>query len=538
MAKILKFNEEAREKLENGVNILADAVKVTLGPRGRNVVIEKSYGLPLITNDGVSIAKEIELEDQFENMGAQLIKEVATKANDVAGDGTTTATILAQAIVQAGLRAVKSGANPIFLKKGIERATREVVALLEKRSKKIESNEEIAQVAAISAGDEEIGRLIASAMARVGENGVITVDEGKTLETTLDIVEGMEFDRGFMSGYMASNPEKMESILENPFILITDRKINSMKEILPILEQVVKTGAPLLIIAEDLEAETLAALVVNKLRGTLNVVAVKAPSFGERRRALLEDMAILTGGELISLEKGMKIEDTLLNQLGRARQVKVTKESTVIVDGAAIKDIVEARIAQLKTIIEKTTSEYDIEKLQERIAKLSGGVALIKVGAATETEMREKKLRIEDALNATKAAVEEGIIPGGGVTLVKIAEELKDVKLQGEIGIGFEILKEVLYTPLKQIAENCGIDGSEVIEKMATLPEGYGFDAASETYVNMIETGIIDPAKVTRSAIQNAASVAALILTTEVLIITKKESEKDKNSQDPASGML
>lgn len=538
MAKILKFNEEAREKLENGINILADAVKVTLGPRGRNVVIEKSYGLPLITNDGVSIAKEIELEDQFENMGAQLIKEVATKANDVAGDGTTTATILAQAIVQAGLKAVKSGANPIFLKKGIERGTREVVALLEKKSKKIQSNEEIAQVAAISAGDEEIGRLIASAMARVGENGVITVDEGKTLETTLDVVEGMEFDKGFMSGYMASNPEKMESILENPFILITDRKINSMKEILPILEQVVKTGAPLLIVAEDLEAETLAALVVNKLRGTLNVVAVKAPSFGERRRALLEDMAILTGGELISMEKGMKIEEATLNQLGRARQIKITKDSTVIVDGEAIKDIIEARIAQLKTIMEKTTSEYDIEKLQERVAKLSGGVALIKVGAATETEMKEKKLRIEDALNATKAAVEEGIIPGGGVTLVEIAEELKDMKLEGEIGIGFEILKEVLYTPLKQIAENCGINGSEVIEKIATLPDGYGFDAASETYVNMIETGIIDPAKVTRSAIQNAASVSALILTTEVLIATKKESENVKNSQDPTNGML
>lgn len=538
MAKLLKFNEEARSKLEKGINILADAVKVTLGPRGRNVVIEKSYGLPLITNDGVSIAKEIELEDQFENMGAQLIKEVATKANDVAGDGTTTATILAQAIVQEGLKAVRTGANPIFIKKGIEKGTKEVVRLLKERAKKIESNEEIAQVGSISAGDEEIGNLIASAMERVGENGVITVEEGKILETTLDVVEGMQFDKGYMSAYMASNPERMESMLENPFILITDRKINGMKEILPLLEQVVKTGAPLLIIAEDLEAETLAALVVNKLRGTLNVIAVKAPSFGERRKSLLEDISIVTGGELISIEKGMKLEDAQLNQLGRARQVKVTKDSTVIIGGAAVEEAVKGRIAQLRSQIEKTTSDYDVEKLQERVAKLSGGVAVIKVGAATETEMKEKKLRIEDALNATKAAVEEGIIPGGGTALVEIARELQGMVLPGEEGVGLEIIKKSLLVPMKQIAENCGTDGDEVIKKIGELPEGYGFDAAMEKYVNMIESGIIDPVKVTRSAIQNAASIAALILTTEVLIVGKKEAEKDKSSPDTMNGMM
>ena len=523
MAKILKFDEEARKKLEIGVNTLADAVKVTLGPRGRNVVLEKSYGSPLITNDGVSIAKEIELDDPFENMGAQLVKEVATKSNDVAGDGTTTATILAQAIVKEGLKMVSAGANPMFLKKGIEKATKEVIKHLKDRAKKIQSNDEIAQVASVSAGDEEIGKLIAQAMEKVGETGVITVEEAKSLETTLEVVEGMQFDKGYVSPYMVTDTERMYAELDNPYILITDKKISNMKDILPILEETVQAGKPVLIIADELEGEALTTLVINKLRGTLNVVAVKAPAFGDRRKAMLEDIAILTGGEVISDEKGMKLEETSIMQLGRAKKVKVTKDTTVIVDGMGASDNIKARTASIKNQIELTTSDYDREKLQERLAKLSGGVAVIKVGAATETEMKDKKLRIEDALNATRAAVEEGIVPGGGTVLLEIVKEMEDYKLEGEEGIGVEIVKKALMAPLRQIAENAGVDGAVVVEKVRNMEKGYGFNAATENYVNMMAEGIIDPAKVTRSAIQNAASVSALILTTEVLVATKKE---------------
>ncbi|WP_293961979.1 chaperonin GroEL [uncultured Fusobacterium sp.] len=523
MAKILKFDEEARKKLEIGVNTLADAVKVTLGPRGRNVVLEKSYGSPLITNDGVSIAKEIELDDPFENMGAQLVKEVATKSNDVAGDGTTTATILAQAIVKEGLKMVSAGANPMFLKKGIEKATKEVIKHLKDRAKKIQSNDEIAQVASVSAGDEEIGKLIAQAMEKVGETGVITVEEAKSLETTLEVVEGMQFDKGYVSPYMVTDTERMYAELDNPYILITDKKISNMKDILPILEETVQAGKPVLIIADELEGEALTTLVINKLRGTLNVVAVKAPAFGDRRKAMLEDIAILTGGEVISDEKGMKLEETSIMQLGRAKKVKVTKDTTVIVDGMGASEDIKSRTASIKNQIELTTSDYDREKLQERLAKLSGGVAVIKVGAATETEMKDKKLRIEDALNATRAAVEEGIVPGGGTVLLEIVKEMEDYKLEGEEGIGVEIVKKALMAPLRQIAENAGVDGAVVVEKVRNMEKGYGFNAATENYVNMMAEGIIDPAKVTRSAIQNAASVSALILTTEVLVATKKE---------------
>lgn len=538
MAKILKFDEEARKKLEIGVNTLADAVKVTLGPRGRNVVLEKSYGLPLITNDGVSIAKEIELEDPFENMGAQLIKEVATKANDVAGDGTTTATILAQAIVKEGLKMVSAGANPMFIKKGIEKATKEVINHLKARAKKIESNEEIAQVASISAGDEEIGKLIAQAMEKVGETGVITVEEAKSLETTLEVVEGMQFDKGYVSPYMVTDSERMVAELDNPFILITDKKISNMKDILPILEQTVQTSRPMLIIADELEGEALTTLVINKLRGTLNVVAVKAPAFGDRRKAMLEDIAILTGGEVISEEKGMRLEETSIPQLGSAKKVKVTKDATIIVDGMGEAEIIKGRVTAIKNQIAETTSDYDKEKLQERLAKLSGGVAVIKVGAATETEMKDKKLRIEDALNATRAGVEEGIVSGGGTILVEIAKDMDSFKLEGEEGIGVEIVKKALTAPLRQIAENAGVDGAVVLEKVKDMPEGYGFNAASEKYVNMIEEGILDPVKVTRSAIQNAASVSALILTTEVLVASKKEPKQPEMNPGMMPGMM
>ena len=538
MAKILKFDEEARKKLEIGVNTLADAVKVTLGPRGRNVVLEKSYGSPLITNDGVSIAKEIELEDPFENMGAQLIKEVATKANDVAGDGTTTATILAQAIVKEGLKMVSAGANPMFIKKGIEKATKEVINHLKSRAKKIESNDEIAQVASISAGDEEIGRLIAQAMEKVGETGVITVEEAKSLETTLEVVEGMQFDKGYVSPYMVTDSERMVAELDNPFILITDKKISNMKDILPILEQTVQTSRPMLIIADELEGEALTTLVINKLRGTLNVVAVKAPAFGDRRKAMLEDIAILTGGEVISEEKGMRLEETSIPQLGSAKKVKVTKDATIIVDGMGEAGIIKGRVTAIKNQIAETTSDYDKEKLQERLAKLSGGVAVIKVGAATETEMKDKKLRIEDALNATRAGVEEGIVSGGGTILVEIAKDMDSFKLEGEEGIGVEIVKKALTAPLRQIAENAGVDGAVVLEKVKDMPEGYGFNAASEKYVNMIEEGILDPVKVTRSAIQNAASVSALILTTEVLVATKKEPKEPEMNHGMMPGMM
>ena len=523
MAKVIKFNEEARKALEVGVDTLADAVKITLGPKGRNVVLDKGYGIPTITNDGVTIAKEIELKDPIENLGAQIVKEVATKSNDVAGDGTTTATVLAQALIKEGLKMVASGANPVFIRKGMEKASKKVIEELIKRAKKIESNEEIAQVGAISASDREIGELIAQAMAKVGESGVITVEEAKSLDTTLEVVEGMQFDNGYLSPYMVSDSERMVVELDSPFVLITDKKISSMKELLPILEKTVEMGRPMLIIAEDVEGEALATLVVNKLRGTLNIAAVKAPAFGDRRKAMLQDIAILTGGEVISEEKGIKLETADINFLGQAKKVRITKDNTVIVDGLGAKEDIAARVGQIKNAIEETTSDYDREKLQERLAKLSGGVAVIKVGAATETEMKEKKLRIEDALNATKAAVEEGIVPGGGTILVQIAKAIEDFKLEGEEGLGVDIVKKALYAPMRQIALNAGLDAGVVIEKVKSSEEGIGFDAAKEEYVDMVKTGIIDPTKVTRSAIQNAISVSSVLLTTEVAVANEKE---------------
>ena len=530
MAKVIKFNEEARKALEVGVDTLADAVKITLGPKGRNVVLDKRYGIPTITNDGVTIAKEIELKDPIENLGAQIVKEVATKSNDVAGDGTTTATVLAQALIKEGLKMVASGANPVFIRKGMEKASKKVIEELIKRAKKIESNEEIAQVGAISASDREIGELIAQAMAKVGESGVITVEEAKSLDTTLEVVEGMQFDNGYLSPYMVSDSERMVVELDSPFVLITDKKISSMKELLPILEKTVEMGRPMLIIAEDVEGEALATLVVNKLRGTLNIAAVKAPAFGDRRKAMLQDIAILTGGEVISEEKGIKLETADINFLGQAKKVRITKDNTVIVDGLGAKEDIAARVGQIKNAIEETTSDYDREKLQERLAKLSGGVAVIKVGAATETEMKEKKLRIEDALNATKAAVEEGIVPGGGTILVQIAKAIEDFKLEGEEGLGVDIVKKALYAPMRQIALNAGLDAGVVIEKVKSSEEGIGFDAAKEEYVDMVKTGIIDPTKVTRSAIQNAISVSSVLLTTEVAVANEKE-------ESPMGGM-
>ena len=523
MAKVIKFDEDARKALEIGVDTLADAVKVTLGPKGRNVVLDKGYGIPTITNDGVTIAKEIELKDPFENLGAQIVKEVATKSNDVAGDGTTTATVLAQALIKEGLKMVASGANPVFIRKGMEKASKKVIEELVKRAKKIESNDEIAQVGAISASDEEIGKLIAQAMEKVGESGVITVEEAKSLDTTLEVVEGMQFDNGYLSPYMVSDTERMVVELDNPFILITDKKISGMKELLPILEKTVELGRPMLIIAEDVEGEALATLVVNKLRGTLNIAAVKAPAFGDRRKAMLEDIAVLTGGEVISEEKGIKLETADINFLGQAKKVRITKDNTVIVDGMGESQNIKARVAQIKNTIENTTSDYDREKLQERLAKLSGGVAVIKVGAATETEMKERKLRIEDALNATKAAVEEGIVPGGGTILVQIAKSIEDYKLEGEEGLGVEIVKRALYSPMRQIVINAGLDAGVVIEKVKNAAAGIGFDAAKEEYVDMVKSGIIDPAKVTRSAIQNAISVSSVLLTTEVAVANEKE---------------
>jgi len=530
MAKVIKFNEDARKALEVGVDTLADAVKITLGPKGRNVVLDKGYGIPTITNDGVTIAKEIELKDPIENLGAQIVKEVATKSNDVAGDGTTTATVLAQALIKEGLKMVASGANPVFIRKGMEKASKKVIEELIKRAKKIESNSEIAQVGAISASDKEIGELIAQAMAKVGESGVITVEEAKSLDTTLEVVEGMQFDNGYLSPYMVSDSERMVVELDNPFVLITDKKISSMKELLPILEKTVEMGRPMLIIAEDVEGEALATLVVNKLRGTLNIAAVKAPAFGDRRKAMLEDIAILTGGEVISEEKGIKLETADINFLGQAKKVRITKDNTVIVDGLGAKENIAARVGQIKNAIEGTTSDYDREKLQERLAKLSGGVAVIKVGAATETEMKEKKLRIEDALNATKAAVEEGIVPGGGTILVQIAKAIEDFKLEGEEGLGVDIVKKALYAPMRQIALNAGLDAGVVIEKVKSSEEGIGFDAAKEEYVDMVKAGIIDPTKVTRSAIQNAISVSSVLLTTEVAVANEKE-------ESPMGGM-
>lgn len=530
MGKIIKFNEDARKSLEVGVDTLADAVKITLGPKGRNVVLDRGFGAPMITNDGVTIAKEIELKDPIENLGAQIVKEVATKSNDVAGDGTTTATVLAQALIKEGLKMVASGANPVFIRRGMEVASKKVIEELTKRAKKVESNEEIAQVGAISAGDVEIGQLIAQAMEKVGESGVITVEEARSLDTTLEVVEGMQFDNGYLSPYMVSDSERMVVEMDNPFILITDKKIANMKELLPVLEKTVETGRPMLIIAEDVEGEALATLVVNKLRGTLNVAAVKAPAFGDRRKAMLQDIAILTGGEVISEEKGIKLENADINLLGQAKKVRITKDNTVIVDGLGAKEKIQARVGQIKNAIAETTSDYDKEKLQERLAKLSGGVAVIKVGAATETEMKERKLRIEDALNATKAAVEEGIVPGGGTILIQIAKDIEDFKLEGEEGLGVEIVKKALSAPLRQIVINAGIDAGVVIEKVRNSENGIGFDAAKEEYVDMVKAGIIDPAKVTRSAIQNAVSVSSVLLTTEVAVGNEKE-------EAPAGGM-
>ena len=530
MGKIIKFNEDARKALEVGVDTLADAVKITLGPKGRNVVLDRGFGAPMITNDGVTIAKEIELKDPIENLGAQIVKEVATKSNDVAGDGTTTATVLAQALIKEGLKMVASGANPVFIRRGMELASKKVIEELTKRAKKVESNEEIAQVGAISAGDVEIGQLIAQAMEKVGESGVITVEEARSLDTTLEVVEGMQFDNGYLSPYMVSDSERMVVEMDNPFILITDKKIANMKELLPILEKTVELGRPMLIIAEDVEGEALATLVVNKLRGTLNIAAVKAPAFGDRRKAMLQDIAILTGGEVISEEKGIKLETADINFLGQAKKVRITKDNTVIVDGLGEKNAIQARIGQIKNSIAETTSDYDREKLQERLAKLSGGVAVIKVGAATETEMKERKLRIEDALNATKAAVEEGIVPGGGTILIQIAKAIEDFKLSGEEGLGVEIVKRALSAPLRQIVINAGIDAGVVIEKVKNSENGIGFDAAKEEYVDMVKAGIIDPAKVTRSAIQNAVSVSSVLLTTEVGVGNEKE-------ESPAGGM-
>lgn len=525
MAKEIKYGAEARAALEAGVNQLADTVRVTLGPKGRNVVLDKSFGAPLITNDGVTIAKEIELEDAFENMGAQLVKEVATKTNDVAGDGTTTATVLAQAMVNAGMKNLAAGANPIILRKGMKKATACAVEAIGKMSQKVNGKEHIARVAAISAGDEAVGQLVADAMEKVSNNGVITIEESKTMQTELDLVEGMQFDRGYISAYMATDMDKMEAVLDNPYILITDKKISNIQEILPLLEQIVQSGAKLLIIAEDVEGEALTTLIVNKLRGTFNVVAVKAPGYGDRRKAMLEDIAILTGGTVISSELGYELKDTTMDMLGRAKSVKVQKENTVIVDGEGDKEALQSRIAQIKKQIEETTSDFDREKLQERLAKLSGGVAVIRVGAATETEMKEAKLRLEDALAATRAAVEEGIICGGGSAYIHASKEVAKLaaSLEGDEKTGAGIVLKALEAPLYHIAANAGLEGSVIINKVRESEIGVGFDALKEEYVDMVSAGILDPAKVTRSALQNATSVASTLLTTESVVANIKE---------------
>ncbi len=525
MAKEIKYGIEARKALEAGVNQLADTVRVTLGPKGRNVVLDKSYGAPLITNDGVTIAKDIELEDKFENMGAQLVKEVATKTNDVAGDGTTTATVLAQAMVNAGMKNLAAGANPIILRRGMKKATDCAVEAIAKMSQKVNGKDQIAKVAAISAGDEGVGQLVADAMEKVSNDGVITIEESKTMKTELDLVEGMQFDRGYVSAYMATDMDKMEAVLDNPYILITDKKISNIQEILPVLEQIVQSGAKLLIIAEDVEGEALTTLIVNKLRGTFNVVAVKAPGYGDRRKEMLQDIAILTGGKVISEELGYDLKDTTMDMLGRAKSVKVQKENTVIVDGEGSKDEIQARIAQIKSQIEETTSDFDREKLQERLAKLAGGVAVIRVGAATETEMKESKLRLEDALAATKAAVEEGVISGGGSAYIHASKEVAKLaaSLSGDEKTGAEIILKALEAPLYHIAANAGLEGAVIINKVRESEVGTGFDALNEKYVNMIDAGILDPAKVTRSALQNATSVASTLLTTESVVATIKE---------------
>ena len=525
MAKEIKYGAEARAALEAGVNQLADTVRVTLGPKGRNVVLDKSFGAPLITNDGVTIAKEIELEDAFENMGAQLVKEVATKTNDVAGDGTTTATVLAQAMVNAGMKNLAAGANPIILRKGMKKATACAVEAIGKMSQKVNGKEHIARVAAISAGDEAVGQLVADAMEKVSNNGVITIEESKTMQTELDLVEGMQFDRGYISAYMATDMDKMEAVLDNPYILITDKKISNIQEILPLLEQIVQSGAKLLIIAEDVEGEALTTLIVNKLRGTFNVVAVKAPGYGDRRKAMLEDIAILTGGTVISSELGYELKDTTMDMLGRAKSVKVAKENTVIVDGFGTKEDIQGRVNVIKAQLEETTSEFDKEKLQERLAKLAGGVAVIRVGAATETEMKEAKLRMEDALNATRAAVEEGIIAGGGSAYIHAAKKVAELvtDLEGDEKTGAKVVLKAMEAPLFHISANAGLEGSVIINKIKESQPGIGFDAYNEKYVDMIEAGIIDPVKVTRSALQNATSVASTLLTTESVVADIKE---------------
>ena len=525
MAKEIKYGAEARAALEAGVDKLANTVRVTLGPKGRNVALDKSYGAPLITNDGVTIAKEIELEDAFENMGAQLVKEVATKTNDVAGDGTTTATVLAQAMIGAGMSNLAAGANPIILRKGMQKATECAVDSIQKMSQKVNGKNHIARVAAISAASDEVGQMVADAMEKVSNDGVITIEESKTMKTELDLVEGMQFDRGYISAYMATDMDKMEAVLDNPYILITDKKISNIQEILPLLEQIVQSGAKLLIIAEDVEGEALTTLIVNKLRGTFNVVAVKAPGYGDRRKAMLEDIAILTGGQVISSELGLELKETTMDMLGRAKSVKVQKENTIIVDGEGDKAAIAARVAQIKKQIEETTSDFDREKLQERLAKLAGGVAVIRVGAATETEMKEAKLRMEDALAATRAAVEEGIIAGGGSAYIHAAKDVEALAntLEGDEKTGAKIVLKALEAPLYYIAANAGLEGSVIINKVKESPIGFGFDALNETYVNMIDAGILDPAKVTRSALQNATSVASTLLTTESAVANIKE---------------
>ena len=540
MAKEIKYGAEARAALEKGVNKLADTVKVTLGPKGRNVVLDKSFGAPLITNDGVTIAKEIELEDGFENMGAQLIREVASKTNDVAGDGTTTATVLAQAMVHEGMKNLEAGANPIVLRKGMKKATDKAVEAIASMSSKVKGKEQIARVAAVSSGDEAVGEMVADAMEKVSNDGVITIEKSKTMQTELDLVEGMQFDRGYISAYMATDMEKMEAVLDDPYILITDKKISNIQDILPVLEQIVQSGARLLIIAEDIEGEALTTLIDNKLRGTFNVVAVKAPGYGDRRKEMLQDIAILTGGQVISEELGLDLKETTMEQLGRAKSVKVQKENTVIVDGCGDKNAINDRIAQIKKAIEETTSDFDREKLQERLAKLAGGVAVIRVGAATETEMKEAKLRMEDALNATRAAVEEGIIAGGGSAYIHAAKEVAKLTemLEGDEKTGAKIILKALEAPLHQIAANAGLEGAVIVNKVRESAQGIGFDAYKEEYVDMVDKGILDPAKVTRSALQNATSVASTLLTTESVVSSIKEDTPAMPAGGGGMGMM
>ena len=537
MAKDIKFSEDARAAMLRGVDVLADTVKVTLGPKGRNVVLEKSFGSPLITNDGVTIAKEIELEDHFENMGAKLVSEVASKTNDIAGDGTTTATVLTQAIVREGLKNVTAGANPLGIRRGIELATKTAVEELHNISSVVDSKEAIAQVAAVSSGSEKVGQLIADAMEKVGNDGVITIEESKGIETELDVVEGMQFDRGYLSQYMVTDNDKMEAVLENPYILITDKKISNIQDILPLLEQILQQSRPLLIIADDVDGEALPTLVLNKIRGTFNVVAVKAPGFGDRRKAMLEDIAILTGGTVITDDLGLELKDTTIENLGNASKVVVDKDNTTIVEGAGSKEAIDARVHLIKNQIGETTSDFDREKLQERLAKLAGGVAVVKVGAATETELKELKLRIEDALNATRAAVEEGMVSGGGTALVNVIGKVAALEAEGDVATGIKIVVRALEEPIRQIAENAGYEGSVIVDKLKNVDLGIGFNAANGEWVNMVEAGIVDPTKVTRSALQNAASVSALLLTTEAVVADKPEPAAPAPMMDPSMGM-